>query len=100
MWFFVHVPAMNGPNTRGLLGKGLSAPVTTVVFCPFMPGTCICSHKNSIMYQKNNVREGNIRNSGALGGESSLTGAWTGAGAGVEKTNAPPRAIDRGGAGN
>jgi len=27
-------------------------------------------------------------------------GAWTGAGAGVEKRNGPPRAIDRGGAGN
>jgi len=32
---------MNGPNTRGLLGKGLSAPVTPAVFGPFMPGTCI-----------------------------------------------------------
>jgi len=37
---FVHVPGMNGPNTRGLLGKGLSAPVTPAVFGPFMPGTC------------------------------------------------------------
>ena len=53
--FFVHVPGMNGPNTRGLLGKGLSAPVTTVVFGPFIPGTCICSHNYSIMYQKSNV---------------------------------------------
>jgi len=42
MWFLVHVPGMNGPNTRGLLGKGLSAPVTTAVFGPFIPGTCIC----------------------------------------------------------
>jgi len=31
---------MNGPNTRGLLGKGLSAPVTPAVFGPFMPGAC------------------------------------------------------------
>ena len=52
------------------------------------------------MYQKSNVREGNIRKSGALGGENSLTGAWTGAGAGVKKKNTPPRAVDRGGAGN
>jgi len=33
---------------------------------------------------------------GALNG----AGAWTAAGAGVEKKNAPPRAFDRGGAGN
>jgi len=33
---------------------------------------------------------------GALNG----AGAWTGAGAGVGQKNAPPRAIDRGGAGN
>jgi len=61
------------------------------------------------MYQKTNVQEGNIRKSGALSGENSLTGgcswalngagAWAGAGAGVDKTNAPHRAIDRGGAG-
>ena len=110
MWFLVHVPGMNRPNTRGLLGKGLSAPVTTAVFGLFIPGTCICSHNYSIMYQKSNVREGNIRKSGALGGENSLTGglfgalngagAWTGAGAGVKKKNAPPWAVDRGGAGN
>jgi len=64
MWFLVHFPGMNGPNTRGLLGKGLSAPVTPAVFGPFMPGTCICSYNYLIMYQKSNVREGNIRNSG------------------------------------
>ena len=74
---------MNGRNTRGLLGKGLSAPVTPAVFGPFIPGTCICSHNYSIMYQKSNVREGNIRKSRALGGENSLTGAV--------------RAIERGG---
>ena len=33
---------------------------------------------------------------GALNG----AGAWTGAGAGVKKKNALPRAVDRGGAGN
>jgi len=69
---------MNRPNTRGLLGKPLSAPVITAVFGPFIPGTCICSHNYSIMYQKSNVREGNIRKSGALGGESSLTGGCSG----------------------
>ena len=37
---YVQVPGMNGPNTRGFLGKGLSAPVTPAVFGPFMPGTC------------------------------------------------------------
>ena len=78
MWFLVHVPGMNGPNTRGLLGKGLSAPITPVVFGPFMPWTCICSHNYSIMYQKSNVGEGNIRKSGALGGENSLRGAVRG----------------------
>jgi len=36
----VQVPGMNGPNTWGVLGKGLSAPVTPAVFGPFMPGTC------------------------------------------------------------
>ena len=36
----LQVPGMNGPNTRGLLGKRLSAPVTQAVFGPFMPGTC------------------------------------------------------------
>jgi len=110
MWFLVHVPGMNGANTRGLLGKGLSATVTPVVFGLFIPGTCICSHNYSIMYQKSNVREGNIGKSRALGGENSLTGglfgalngagAWTGAGAEVEKKNAPPRAIGLGRAGN
>jgi len=82
MWFLVHVPGMNGPNTKGLLGKGLFAPVTTAVFGPFIPGTCICSLNYSIMYQKSNVREGNIRKSGALGGENSLTG---GAVRGIER---------------
>jgi len=71
--------------------------------------TCICSHNYSIMYQKSNVREGNIRTGGAQGGENSLTGlfgawngagAWTGPGAGVEKGNALPQAINRYGAGN
>jgi len=78
MSFLVHVPGMNGANTRGLLGKGLSAPVTPAVFGPLMPGTCICSHNYSIMYQKSNVGEGNIRKCGALGGENSLTGAVRG----------------------
>ena len=101
---------MNGPNTRGLLGKGLSAPVTTPVFRPCMPGPSICSRNYSIMYQKSNVREGNIRKSGASGRRKFIdgelfeglngAGGWTGAGAGVEKKNAPPRAIDRGGGGN
>jgi len=36
----LQLPGMNGPNTRGLLGKGLSAPVTPAVFGPFMPRTC------------------------------------------------------------
>jgi len=74
----VHVPGMNGPNTWGLLGKGLSAPVTPAVFGPFTPGTCICSHNYSIMYQKSKVREGNIQKSGAQGGENSLTGGCSG----------------------
>jgi len=39
----VQVPGMNGQNTRGLLVKGLSAPVTPAVFGPFMPGTCNCA---------------------------------------------------------
>jgi len=43
----VHVPGMNGPNTRGLLGKGLSAPVTPAVFGPFMPGTCNAQYRRS-----------------------------------------------------
>jgi len=34
---------------------------------------------------------------GGLFGALNGAGAWTGAGAGVEKKNAPPRAIDRGG---
>jgi len=80
---------MNRPNTKGLLGKRLSVPVTPAVFGPFIPGTFICSHNYSIMYQKSNVRDGNKRKSRALGGEKSLTGAWTGAGAGVEKTKKP-----------
>jgi len=37
---------------------------------------------------------------GGLFGALNRAGAWTGAGAGVEKKNAPPRAIDRGRAGN
>jgi len=37
---------------------------------------------------------------GGLFGALNWAGAWTGAGAGVEKKNALPRAIDRGGAGN
>jgi len=37
---------------------------------------------------------------GGLFGALNGAGAWTGAGAGVEKENAPPGAIDRGGAGN
>jgi len=59
----------------------------------------ICSHNCSIMNQKRNVREGNIQKSGTPGGASSLTGglfgalngvgAWTGAGAGVEKKKQP-----------
>jgi len=69
---------MNGPNTRGLLGKGLVPPVTPVVFGPCIPGTCICSHNYSIMYQKSNIEEGNIQKSGALGGENSLTEAVRG----------------------
>jgi len=69
---------MNGPNTRVLLGKGLSAHLTLAVFGPFMPGTCICSHNYSIMYQQSNVREGNIHKSGALGGDNSLTGGCSG----------------------
>jgi len=81
--------------------------VTPAVFGPFMPVMCICSLNYSIMYQKSNVQEGNLRKGGALGRENSLTGglfgalnrarAWTGAGPGVEKKHAPPQAIDRGG---
>ena len=78
MWFLVHVTGMNGPKTRGLLGKGVSAPVTPAVFGPFMLGMCICSHNYSIMYQKRNVGEGNIGKSGALGGENSLMGGCSG----------------------
>ena len=37
---------------------------------------------------------------GGLFGALNGAGAWTWAGAGVEKKNTPPRAIDRGGAGN
>jgi len=37
---------------------------------------------------------------GGLFGSLNGAGAWTGAGAGVKKKNAPPRAVDRGGAGN
>jgi len=37
---------------------------------------------------------------GGLFGALNGAGAWTGAGAGLEKNNTPPRAIDRGGAGN
>jgi len=37
---------------------------------------------------------------GRLVGALNGVGARTGAGAGVEEKNAPPRAIDRGGAGN
>ena len=37
---------------------------------------------------------------GGLFGALNGVGAWTGAGAGVERKNAPPRAIDWGGAGN
>jgi len=37
---------------------------------------------------------------GGLFGALNGAVAWTGAGAGVEKKNALPRAIDRGGAGN
>jgi len=37
---------------------------------------------------------------GGLFGALNWAGAWTGAGAGVEKKIAPPQAIDRGGAGN
>jgi len=38
----------------------------------------ICSHNYSIMYQKSNVREGNIQKGGAPGGENSLTGGCLG----------------------
>ena len=37
---------------------------------------------------------------GGLFGALNVAGAWTGAGSGVGKKNAPPHAIDRGGAGN
>ena len=37
---------------------------------------------------------------GGLFGALNGAGAWTGAGAGVKKKNALPRAVDRGGAGN
>jgi len=37
---------------------------------------------------------------GGLFGALNGAGAWTGAGAEVEKENAPPRAIGQGGAGN
>jgi len=37
-----------------------------------------CSHNYSIMYQKRNVREGNIGKTGAPGGENSLTGGCSG----------------------
>jgi len=84
---------MNGPNTRGLLGKGLSAPVTPAVFGLFMPGTCICSYNYSIIYQKSNVQEGNIRKSGALGGANSLTG---GAVRGIERGAGLDRGRGRG----
>jgi len=97
MWFLVHIPGMNGPNTRGLLGKGLSAPVTPAVFGPFLPGTCLCSHNYSIMYQKSNVGEGNIRKSGGRGQglkkktphPGPLTGAGRGIAAGAARFGAP-----------
>ena len=70
----------------------------------------ICLHNYSMIYQKKNVREGNIRKSVAPGGENSLTGglfgALNGAGAStravarVERRNAQPWAIDWGGEGN
>jgi len=100
---------MNGPNTSGLLGPGLSAPVTPAVFSQVMPGTCIRSHNYSIMYQKSNVREGNIPKSGAPGGENSLRGGCSGLGTGRGpgrgqgqglKKKPPPWAIDQGGVGN
>ena len=37
---------------------------------------------------------------GGLFGALNGAGAWTGAGAWVKKKNAPPQAVDRGGAGN
>jgi len=95
---------MNVPNTRGLLAKGLSAHVIPAVLGPFMPETCICLHNYSIMNQKSNIREGNIRKSGALGRENSLTvgcsghcpgrGPGRGPGQGLKKKS--PTAAGRG----
>ena len=109
MSFLVHVPGMKEPNTRGLLGNRLSSPVTPTVFGPFMPGTCICSHNYSIIYEESNVQEGNIRKGGAFSGESLLTGScsghWTGrepgqgAGAGVENKTPRPGLLTRAGRG-
>jgi len=106
----VHVPGMNGPNTRGLLGKGLSAPVTTAVFGPFIPRdvymlTQLLNHVSKEQCSRGEYRKkrGPGRRTfidGGLFGALNGAGAWTGAGAGVEKQNTPPLAIDRGGAGN
>jgi len=55
-------------------------PVYTLTYLVF----CICSHNYSIIYQKRNVREGNIGKSRAPGGESSLRGGCTGHSTGRE----------------
>jgi len=100
---------MNGPNTRGLLGKGLSAPVTTAVFS-IHPRDMYMLTQLLNDVSKEQCSRGEYTKKGGPGrrkfidgglfGALNGAGAWMGAGAGVKKKNAPPRAIDRGGAGN
>jgi len=53
----------------------------------------ICLHNYSIIYQKSNLGEGNIRKRGAPGGENSLTG---GAVQGIEQGGGLDRGRGRG----
>jgi len=105
MWFLVHVPGMNGANTRGLLGKGPSAPVTPAVFGPFIPRTYMLTQllnhvsKEECSRGEYTKKRGPGRRKvidGGLFGALNGAGAWTAAGAGVGKKNTPPRAIEAG----
>jgi len=110
MWLLVHGPGMNGPNTTGLLGKGLSATITSGGVQSIHPRdvyvrTELLNHvskeqgsRGEYMKKRGPGRRKFI--DGGLFRALYGAGVWMGAGAGVGKKNAPPRAIDRGGAGN
>jgi len=110
MWFLVHVSDMNGRNTRGLLGKGLSPPgtpcsVQSIHTRDMYMLTQLRNHVSKEQYSRGEYMTmwgPGWRQSidGGLFGALNGAVAWTGAGAIVEKENALPRASERGGARN